>query len=80
MAKSLSDLESLIEDGENPNGFTSQTCNGTSHATGTGWNRDKPNWDMASVPDTIEDYERRPDHQIRPEPTWPAGRSNRTGE
>lgn len=60
----LSNLESLIQDGENPNGFTAETCNGTAHWRGTGWNL----W-----PNTAEP-------QVEPRPAWPAGRSNRTGE
>ena len=58
-------FETLIDMGENPAGFTAQTVNGTAHATGTGWNKD---WDMWSEP------------QVRPDPTRPAGQSNRTGE
>ena len=50
--------------GENPQGFTAQTANGTAHATGTGWNKDYP-WSQM---------------QLEPDPTRPAGRSNRTGE
>ena len=46
-------------------GFQAQTANGTARATGTGWNKD---WDMWSEP------------QVRPDPTRPAGQSNRTGE
>ncbi len=57
--KSLRNLESLI-----PNGFRSQTVNGTGHATGEGWNK---TWD----------YERP---QLPPDETRPAGRSNRTAE
>lgn len=58
------DFEKIIQDGENPKGFTSQTCNGTSHATGTGWNKA---WDFEQS-------------QLPPDRTRPAGRSNRTGE
>lgn len=64
MTKSIKDFESLIEKGENPRGFTAQTANGTSHATGTGWNRDQPY--------TSE--------EVAPEGPWKAGRSNRTSE
>jgi hypothetical protein len=53
------DFESII-----PNEFTAQVPAGTSHATGTGWNRSRP-WNMP---------------EQEPAPTWPAGRSNRTGE
>lgn len=60
----LNDLESIIGAGENPKGFTAQTANGTAHAMGTGWNRDRP----YTSP------------EIEPSPTWPAGRNNRTGE
>ena len=58
------DFEELIGSGENPQGFTAQTVNGTAHATGTGWNRYRP-WS---------------EKQIVPEPAWPTGRNNRTGE
>jgi len=58
------DFEDLIGEGENPRGFTAQTANGTAHWKGTGWNCDKP--------ETRE--------QIEPYETWPAGRTNRTGE
>lgn len=58
------DFEGAIKSGENPNGFTAQTANGTAHWAGTGWNR--------SVPWTME--------QLPPDSTRPAGRSNRTGE
>ena len=47
-----------------PNEFTAQVPAGTSHAWGTGWNRSRP-WNMPEQPS---------------EPTWPTGRSNRTGE
>ena len=60
------DFEKLIEKGENPLGFTSQTANGTAHCYGTGWNQDfGANMSMPQLP---------------PGPTRPAGRSNRTGE
>ena len=58
------DFEELIGSGENPQGFTAQTANGTAHATGTGWNRNRP-WSQ---------------EQIEPAPAWPTGRNNRTGE
>lgn len=58
------DFEKLIGRGENPQGFTAQTCNGTAHWKGVGWNRDQP----YSSP------------QLEPAPTWKDGRSNRTGE
>lgn len=58
-------FERQIQFGENPNGFTAQTCNGTSKAMGTGWNGQD------------FDYERP---QLNPSATRPAGRSNRTGE
>ena len=59
-------FEEIIQKGENPKGFTAQTPNGTAHWQGTGWNK---NW-MAGfgMP------------QVEPDPTRPAGRSNRTGE
>ena len=58
------DFEKMIGAGENAKGFTAQTPNGTAHATGTGWNK---GWDWSS-------------DQLEPDPTRPAGRSNRTGE
>ena len=57
-------FEKLIQRGENPNGFTAQTANGTAHWKGTGWNKEY-DW-------------RRP--QVEPGSTRPEGRSNRTGE
>jgi len=57
-------FEKLIQDGENPKGFTSQTANGTAHWRGTGWNKGS-DYDMPELP---------------PDLTRPAGRSNRTGE
>ena len=57
-------FESMIRNGENPNGFTAQTANGTAHWQGTGWNR-VGDWTAA---------------QVEPGPTRPTGRSNRTGE
>jgi hypothetical protein len=54
------DLDGLI-DGDN---VTTQTSNGTSHATGTGWNYQYP-YDMPQLPENE---------------THPGGRSNRTGE
>lgn len=73
------DFERLIARGENSRGFTSQTANGTAHATGTGWNKDEPNWDYAQPSLNWTPWE-SPDHQLRPDPTRPDGRSNRTGE
>jgi hypothetical protein len=58
------DFEKLIARGENPNGFTAQTANGTAHWRGKGWNKDEP-WTSP---------------QVEPGPTRPAGRSNRSGE
>ena len=58
-------FETIIDMGENPAGFTAQTCNGTAHATGTGWNKQRGNWK---------------EPQLEPDATRPAGRSNRTGE
>lgn len=65
MAKSIKNLESLYEKGENPQGFLSQTANGTAHWRGTGWNRDEPGAPMPQV------SERGP---------WQGKRSTRTGE
>jgi len=60
------DFEKIIQKGENPKGFTSQTANGTAHWEGTGWNKDYfGNYNMP---------------QVEPDATRPAGRSNRTGE
>jgi hypothetical protein len=58
------DLEGLYGKGQNPDGFTSQTSNGTGHAVGTGWNKVYP----YSMPELPEDA------------TRPGGRSNRTAE
>jgi hypothetical protein len=58
------DFEKLIARGENPNGFTAQTANGTAHWRGTGWNKEY-DW-------------QRP--QVEPDATRPEGRNNRTGE
>lgn len=58
------DFEKMIEKGENPLGFTSQTANGTAHWYGTGWNK---GWSLQM-------------EQLPPDPIRPAGRSNRTGE
>lgn len=66
MAKSIKDMESLIEDGEGPGigGFNVQTANGTGHWRGEGWNLFPPvGWPM-----------------VAPDPTRPPGRSNRTAE
>jgi hypothetical protein len=62
--KSIRDMESLYGFGENPNGMTAQTANGTAHATGTGWNRKRP----FSAPEISEGG------------AWQKPRSNRTGE
>lgn len=59
------DFERLIEKGENPLGFTSQTVNGSAHYEGTGWNKMRP----MSAP------------EVEPGGAWKGGRySNRTGE
>ncbi len=58
------DFEKLIGKGENPQGFTAQTNNGTAHWKGTGWNCTY----YFSIPELPPDATRR------------AGRSNRTGE
>lgn len=65
MRKSI-DLESLIKDGEGSGagGLCAQTSNGTAHWRSTGWNKREP-WTMPELP---------------PDPTRPAGRSNRSGE
>jgi len=58
------DFESILDEGENPLGFTAQTPNGTAHWRGTGWNDFGPyTWP-----------------QVEPDRTRPVGRSNRTGE
>ena len=57
--------EALIGKGENANGFTAQTPNGTAHWKGTGWNQCTYDYKM---------------EQGEPTPVSPAGRSNRTGE
>jgi len=57
--------ESLIENGENPQGFTAQTANGTAKWHGTGWNQRAYDYTM---------------EQMEPSPVAPGGRSNRTGE
>lgn len=64
VVKSLSNLESLYGFGENPKGMTAETANGTSHATGLGWNQEIQ-WEK---PEAI------------PGGPWRPGRSNRTGE
>lgn len=60
------DFEKIIQDGENPKGFTAQTPNGTAHWEGTGWNKEYTG--MFQLP------------QVEPDATRPAGRNNRTGE
>lgn len=70
--KSIRDFEGMIGKGEMgqkgafppADGFQAQTVVGTARATGTGWNI-SPQWDSPELP---------------PDPTRPAGRSNRTGE
>jgi hypothetical protein len=60
-------LENLIKDGQKsgiPGGFVAQTANGTATWRGSGHNKQ---WD----------YEQP---MVEPDPTRPAGRSNRTGE
>jgi len=63
--KSIRSRESLIEGGENPLGFTSQTANGTAHYKGTGWNKMSPGG---------------PSPQVEKGGPWQGGESNRTGE
>ncbi len=63
-ARSL-DFEKIIGPGEHPNGFTSQTANGTAKCYGTGWNWQGPNWSMPEVPE---------------HGAWQKPGSNRTGE
>jgi hypothetical protein len=58
------DLEGLIDKGQNPQGFTSQTPNGTGHDVGTGFNKVYP-FSMGQLPE---------------DSTRPGGRSNRTAE
>lgn len=52
-------FDDIIQDG-----VTAQTCNGTSHDTGTGWNKTF-NWPTGQLPIM---------------PLYPGGKSNRTGE
>lgn len=59
------DFESMIEKGENPQGFTAQTANGTAHWQGPGWNQETWSYTREQGP---------------PTPVSPEGRSNRTGE
>ena len=66
------DFEKMIGDGENPQGFTAQTPNGTAHWKGTGWNRGGRGGWAAQNPWSGP--------QIEPDATRPNGRSNRTGE
>ena len=63
--KSLKDLESLYMAGENPQGFTAETVNGTAHWNGTGWNRQP---DEPKMP------------QAKTGGAWQGKRSTRTGE
>ena len=68
MAKSIRDLESLLQDGEAkgaPQGFRAQTVNGTSHAMSLGWNQQPP-------------VKKNP--TARAGGAWQTPRSNRTGE
>jgi hypothetical protein len=58
------DFEAIIQAGENPDGFTAQTANGTAHWRGAGWNK-------------VMDYTMP---ELPPDATRPAGRSNRTAE
>jgi hypothetical protein len=68
------DFEKMIDAGENPKGFTAQTCNGTAHWKGTGWNRDgRGGWAAGCWGPGSEE-------QLSPDATRPSGRSNRTGE
>jgi hypothetical protein len=61
-------LENLYARGEGrgPDGFCAETVNGTAHWKGTGWNQVPEYWNTSP--------------QVEPQPTRPAGRSNRTGE
>lgn len=73
MRKSM-DFEKLIGQGENPKGFTAETCNGTSKWKGTGWNKNgRGGW-------AAQDCCWGDGAQLEPDATRPAGRSNRTGE
>jgi hypothetical protein len=79
------DFENLIARGENPRGLTAQTANGTAHWKGTGWNKDEPNWGdgfpaAVGAATAAQAEWNSPDRQVRPGPTRPDGRSNRTGE
>jgi hypothetical protein len=68
MAKSIRDLESLIEPGEAkgaPDGFRAQTANGTTSARLLGWNRQEPV---------------RPNKPAKAGGAWQTPRSNRGGE
>ena len=58
-------FEDMIQEGENPKGFTGQTANGTVHCYGTGWNQRTYDFEMP---------------QNDPSAVAPAGRNNRTGE
>jgi hypothetical protein len=64
VAKNI-DWEKLYANAD-PSAFSVATPNGTARWAGTGWNK---TWDS--------DYNRP---QLPPDPTRPAGRSNRTGE
>lgn len=63
----LRNLETLIKKGENPEGFTAQTANGTARTFGTGHNR--KDWE------TTNEWP-----QDREGGTWQGGRNTRWGE
>jgi hypothetical protein len=58
-------FEGLIQDGENENGFTAQTPNGTAKWAGTGWNQRAYTYEAEQIPEV---------------PTASGPRTNRTGE
>lgn len=67
-------FEDMIGFGENPQGFTSQTANGTAHWHGTGWNLNgSGGWLGYSF------HGPGIGGQVEPDATRPAGRSNLTG-
>jgi hypothetical protein len=53
-----------VQEGQNPNGFTAQTKNGTAHCYGTGWNK-VWSYEMPQLPEGGP---------------WQTPNSNRTGE